>query len=188
MLFWLFWGICARSPLIFGGNPIEESTNYVQEYRRRGIARTLLNMMEDYACRESGCQSVYLHVIKYNTSARRFYTKLGYNLVEEINSFYRITTGRGAHPEVQDYDACLYLKTLQTQEDTGDDPQQHAMWSILSRFYVYIFSAIFQSKRTINTSFFQGQQGWLRYLFGVVGSRRHHNSSQQSIRGNDENC
>lgn len=181
-IFCLFVSWCRCKPPLFHGSLMDNMT--LQEYRRQGIARTLLKMMENYAC-QIGCQSIYLHVIKYNTSACQFYANLGYGLVKEIDSFYRITTGRGADPEVQDYDACLYSKMLSIRESMYDDSQQHKVWSLLYRFYLYIYSVILHTSRTSNTHF-QGQRGWLKYLFGN-GSKRHQ-SLQQSVRGDDENC
>ncbi|MFE4108046.1 GNAT family N-acetyltransferase [Almyronema epifaneia] len=50
-----------------------------QQFRRRGVARQLLQACEQTA-RSWGFRSLYLHVMEDNQQARHLYTKMGYQL------------------------------------------------------------------------------------------------------------
>lgn len=57
----------------------------VPEYRRKGVARRLLDEAEKWA-RLEGLKSIGLHVIDFNEPARRLYESLGYELVATHNN------------------------------------------------------------------------------------------------------
>jgi [ribosomal protein S18]-alanine N-acetyltransferase len=70
------------------------------EWRRRGLARSLMERVEGEA-REAGCASMGLHVFVGNDAAVRFYEGMGYGLVRQAKAFY----GPGL-------DALVYAKGL----------------------------------------------------------------------------
>jgi ribosomal protein S18 acetylase RimI-like enzyme len=56
-------------------------------YRRQGVGSLLLETVLDWSA-NNGCGRVYLHVQTTNESAINFYTKLGFEMVEEVANFY----------------------------------------------------------------------------------------------------
>ena len=56
-------------------------------YRRRGIGSALLAWLEGSAL-TAGIGCVYLEARLVNTSARRFYRRLGYREIRKINGYY----------------------------------------------------------------------------------------------------
>lgn len=63
------------------------------EYRRQGIALKML-VKCDAVVRKWGFQSVYLHVLETNHSARQLYWKLGYRLQEAQSGFTSLLFGQ----------------------------------------------------------------------------------------------
>lgn len=57
------------------------------EYRRRGIARTLLTLLLD-TCRSRGCERAFLEVAVTNTAALQLYRGMGFETVGTRKRFY----------------------------------------------------------------------------------------------------
>jgi len=57
------------------------------KYRRRGVARTLLEWLEETAL-VAGVANISLEVRAQNGSGRRFYQRLGYKEIEQIPRYY----------------------------------------------------------------------------------------------------
>ena len=57
------------------------------EFRRKGIARTLLEWLEKSAL-VAGIEHISLEVRAQNGSGRRFYARLGYEEIEQIPRYY----------------------------------------------------------------------------------------------------
>ena len=74
----------------------------VEEHRKTGLASSLVRWVESLVQQDPACGGVYLHVIKYNDSAIRFYERLGFYRVEEIPDYYEI--------DGQKYASYLYAK------------------------------------------------------------------------------
>jgi ribosomal-protein-alanine N-acetyltransferase len=70
------------------------------DFRRQGLALRLMDTMENEAA-QSGCAVVGLHVYVGNTSAIKFYERVGYRRVGDVPAFY----GEGL-------DAWVYRKKL----------------------------------------------------------------------------
>ncbi len=85
---------------------VEEEVGYVvtldvaEEFRRQGVARTLMQTMEREAWDE-GCVEMSLHVAPENEAAIRFYEREGYLRTHTAQEFY----GAGL-------DAWVYRKAL----------------------------------------------------------------------------
>ncbi|MBD3189492.1 MAG: GNAT family N-acetyltransferase [Candidatus Heimdallarchaeota archaeon] len=58
--------------------------NVLPKFRRKGLASKLMNLAEEYAKKE-GLDAIALHVVEFNTRARKLYEKLGYRLVATHN-------------------------------------------------------------------------------------------------------
>ena len=61
-----------------------------EDYRRQGIARKLVNMMEDSA-RNAGYSKVYLHTHRYLDAAIPFWKSLGYEITLEEDDYDETT-------------------------------------------------------------------------------------------------
>jgi len=59
-------------------------------FRRRGLARALVEACVRRADAEPGCGAVYLHVISHNAGAIAFYRALHFECLGEIQNYYRI--------------------------------------------------------------------------------------------------
>lgn len=57
-----------------------------EEYRRRGLARRLVNVMEEFA-REKGYARVYLHTHRYLEAAPAFWKSCGYEITVEEDDY-----------------------------------------------------------------------------------------------------
>uniref|UniRef100_A0A7S2SR30 N-alpha-acetyltransferase 60 n=1 Tax=Rhizochromulina marina TaxID=1034831 RepID=A0A7S2SR30_9STRA len=75
-----------------------------EEYRRRGVAQSLLAQCVERAKATPGCDAVYLHVITYNTAAIRFYEKNGFVRLRELKSYYKIAG--------KPYDSYIYVNNV----------------------------------------------------------------------------
>lgn len=62
----------------------------LDDFRRKGIGKSLLAQCLDYASQNQSCGAVYLHVITHNDSAIRFYEKEGFTRVCEVPEYYQI--------------------------------------------------------------------------------------------------
>lgn len=76
----------------------------VPKYRNLGLGSILVERCVDVARRNRECGVIYLHVIKYNKGAIRFYEKLGFSRVTEIQDYYIIDGVK--------YNCYLYAKCL----------------------------------------------------------------------------
>lgn len=57
-----------------------------EDYRRHGLARRLVNEMEDFA-REKGYTRIYLHTHRYLDAAMAFWKSLGYEITVEEDDY-----------------------------------------------------------------------------------------------------
>lgn len=60
------------------------------DYRHAGIGSALVQQCIAQVERDPACGVLYLHVITFNAAAIRFYEKLGFYRVEEIDDYYTI--------------------------------------------------------------------------------------------------
>jgi ribosomal-protein-alanine N-acetyltransferase len=58
-------------------------------WRRKGVAGELMSRVEAEA-REAGCEAMMLHVFEGNWGARRFYERVGYEVVGVAKAFYGV--------------------------------------------------------------------------------------------------
>jgi len=58
-----------------------------RRYRRRGVARKIVTWLIEVA-RSADIHSIYVQVRKLNHGAVRFYTKLGFNKIDELPGYY----------------------------------------------------------------------------------------------------
>ena len=76
----------------FRGDYCEEDTASIwrlmvdKEYRRNGLARLLVGIMEDFS-REEGYTRIYLHTHRYLDAALPFWKSLGYEVTIEENDY-----------------------------------------------------------------------------------------------------
>jgi histone acetyltransferase MCC1 len=73
-------------------------------YRHYGIGTILINKCLYYASQNNKCGCIYLHVITSNIPAIKFYEKLGFVRIIEIDNYYTI--------DQQHYNCYLYAKLL----------------------------------------------------------------------------
>uniref|UniRef100_A0A1J3IYM2 N-alpha-acetyltransferase 60 n=1 Tax=Noccaea caerulescens TaxID=107243 RepID=A0A1J3IYM2_NOCCA len=62
----------------------------VETYRKRGIAKSLINEVVKYASTIPVCRGVYLHVIAHNNPAIRLYKRMSFRCVRRLHGFYLI--------------------------------------------------------------------------------------------------
>ncbi|XP_010453851.1 PREDICTED: histone acetyltransferase MCC1 isoform X2 [Camelina sativa] len=62
----------------------------VETYRKRGIAKLLINEVVKYASSIPVCRGVYLHVIAHNNPAIRLYKRMSFRCVRRLHGFYLI--------------------------------------------------------------------------------------------------
>ena len=74
----------------------------VTEYRHYGLATALIQKCVQEVTQDPQCGALYLHVITINHSAIRFYERLGFWRVQEIQDYYTI--------DGQNYNCYLYAK------------------------------------------------------------------------------
>jgi len=61
-----------------------------EEFRRNGLARRLVNVMEDFA-RDAGYERIYLHTHRYLDAALPFWKSLGYEITVEEDDYDQTT-------------------------------------------------------------------------------------------------
>ena len=61
-----------------------------KEYRRNGLARTLVNLLEDFALNQ-GYSKIYLHTHRYLDAALPFWKSLGYEITIEEDDYDETT-------------------------------------------------------------------------------------------------
>jgi len=76
----------------------------ISERRKQGLGSSLVEKCVEVAKNDSSCGVVYLHVITFNKAAIKFYEKLGFYRVKEIEDYYSI---EGKH-----YNCYLYARYL----------------------------------------------------------------------------
>nr|CAP48547.1 putative integron gene cassette protein [uncultured bacterium] len=59
-------------------------------YRRRGVGKRLVTWLEDVA-RTAGIANIYVQVRKVNRGAITFYTKCGFQVIDQLSGYYRAT-------------------------------------------------------------------------------------------------
>ncbi|MCB0044430.1 MAG: GNAT family N-acetyltransferase [Caldilineaceae bacterium] len=69
----------SSEPKLAGGAGFICDLFVAQEFRRRGVATTAMQLLEDVAT-DLGLTALALHVFGYNTQARALYAKLGYEI------------------------------------------------------------------------------------------------------------
>jgi len=57
-------------------------------YRRSGIGKQIVTWLEEVAV-TAGIENIYVQVRKLNHGAIKFYKKLGFHVIEEMNGYYR---------------------------------------------------------------------------------------------------
>ncbi|CAL9230572.1 unnamed protein product [Arabidopsis halleri] len=62
----------------------------VETYRKRGIAKSLINEVVKYTSGIPVCRGVYLHVIAHNNPAIRLYKRMSFRCVRRLHGFYLI--------------------------------------------------------------------------------------------------
>ena len=61
-----------------------------REYRRTGLATTIINHCKQFAIDSHNCGAIYLHVIDYNHSAIKFYNQNRFRFIQVLHEFYKI--------------------------------------------------------------------------------------------------
>lgn len=93
----------------------------VSQYRNMGLATRLVEKcIQDLVVSDPSCGALYLHVITSNDSAIRFYERLGFWRVQEIDDYYTI--------ENQYYNCYLYAKYFHGNRGHLDLFQVLAWW------------------------------------------------------------
>ncbi len=89
----LLW-VCHRQPFWRFDEPLTWIYNLyvVPEYRRQGLGKTFIDKAEGFTEKE-GLKKIALHVIEWNTAARKLYESSGYELIHSHNEsrFYEKT-------------------------------------------------------------------------------------------------
>ncbi|KAG7575773.1 Acyl-CoA N-acyltransferase [Arabidopsis thaliana x Arabidopsis arenosa] len=93
----------------------------VETYRNRGIARSLISEVINYASGLSVCRGVYLHVIAHNNAAICLYKRLMFRCVRRLHGFYLIKR--------QHFDAFLFVYFINGSR-TPCSPLQVAMFVV----------------------------------------------------------
>lgn len=75
-----------------------------KSFRGRGLGSKLMIECMNIIEQVPDCGVIYLHVITYNTTAIRFYERLGYYRIQEIKDYYTI--------ENEKFDCYLYAKFI----------------------------------------------------------------------------
>jgi histone acetyltransferase MCC1 len=86
------------------------------EYRRRGIAKALLERALSRAAKERGCAVAYLHVISHDVGALRMYESLGFEVVGKHVDFYTLDPAQIPVPGKTRYDAILLGRTCEREK------------------------------------------------------------------------
>lgn len=93
----------------------------VSQYRNMGLATRLIEKcVQDLVLSDPSCGALYLHVITSNDSAIRFYERLGFWRVQEIDDYYTIDN--------QYYNCYLYAKYFHGNRGHLDVFQVLAWW------------------------------------------------------------
>ena len=87
------------------------------EYRRRGIAKALLERTLSRAAKERGCAVAYLHVISHDVGALRMYESLGFEVVGKHNDFYTLDPAQIPVPGKTRYDAILLGRACEREKE-----------------------------------------------------------------------
>jgi len=85
------------------------------EYRRRGVARAMLERALRRAVRERGCAAAYLHVLAGDAGALRMYESLGFQAVGRLVDFYALDPERTPVPGKTRFDAILLGRTCERE-------------------------------------------------------------------------
>lgn len=74
----------------------------LENFRGRGLGSKLINECINICEQVPSCGVIYLHVITYNSTAIRFYERLGFHRIKEIKDYYTINN--------ESYNCYLYAK------------------------------------------------------------------------------
>jgi len=86
---------CGYSAVAQGSDGLYLSRMYVKQgYRRKGIARAMLDMIDAYA-KKNKAKRIWLKCNRYNTASLESYKKLGFNIIDSSLS--------GSEPDSSDY-------------------------------------------------------------------------------------
>eukprot|EP00210_Caulerpa_lentillifera_P009210 g8781.t1 len=88
----------------------------IKEFQQQGIATELLKRFEEES-KKKGSKWLYLHVITYNDSAIQFYTKCSYECAALLRDFYCIQSGRQQDPNRTIWDAFLFVKYIDLDDN-----------------------------------------------------------------------
>ena len=88
------------------------------EYRRRGIAKALLERTLSRAAKERGCAVAYLHVISHDVGALRMYESLGFEVVGKHVDFYTLDPAQIPVPGKTRYDAILLGRACEREKSS----------------------------------------------------------------------
>lgn len=97
----------------------------VPEFRKKGLGSELVKRCLELARSEHKCGVVYLHVIRYNTNAIRFYEKLGFVRITEIPDYYCI--------DGDNYNCFLYAKFINGNET------KPSLFTIISDLFITVW-------------------------------------------------
>ena len=89
------------------------------EYRRRGIAKALLERTLSRAAKERGCTVAYLHVISHDVGALRMYESLGFEVVGKHIDFYTLDPAQIPVPGKTRYDAILLGRACEQENSSA---------------------------------------------------------------------
>ena len=111
-----------------------------ENFRGRGLATKLILDCINLVEQVHNCGAIYLHVITYNTTAIRFYERLGFYRIEEIRDYYTIDDKK--------YNCYLYAKFV-----NGKSRFIHPMvmtvvvYCVLAMYYgkfsIHLFTSIY---------------------------------------------
>lgn len=59
------------------------------EFRNKGFGTHALKLLEEEV-NNLGCKAILLHVFKHNTEARRLYEKLGYEVIQKVDTGFNM--------------------------------------------------------------------------------------------------
>ena len=90
------------------------------EFRRKGLAKQMLERTCQRAKKEKGCAVAYLHVIAHDAGALRLYESLGFEKVCLHADFYRLDPNQCPVPGKARYDAILLGRAC-VQEREGNN-------------------------------------------------------------------
>ena len=102
----------------------------VDECRRMKLGSILLNKMTTLFLQRKDCLCLYLHVVKYNNTAIRFYQNNNFKNVTTLKNYYKIRNDT--------YDCEVYVRFFTTAEKAKED-QTKILNRLINSLLVYPF-------------------------------------------------